>query len=312
MAAKREISIVVPVYNRASLIERCLDSIYVQTHRPLTVYVVDNASTDNTPRVVSQWIRTHRSDDFDIQMVEESRPGAAAARNAGLARVDTEYVIFFDSDDEMLPTLVEKAIAAARSTHYAADIVQWRTCEVRLDGSRRTRPQYTRDLLRRQIFNCAIYTLNHMVRTDFVRQAGGWDTRARVWDDWELGIRMLLANPRCQAINDCLVVKHNQVESITGTGMSDKQGEWEKAINLAEAAITIAKRKDEDLLKDRLDYVRAILAARYKKEGNHTAAAEALKQATDCKRRSRMANWWLKMLYRYTAKGGRAAYYLWK
>lgn len=302
------VSIVIPVYNRASLIGRCLDSVFAQTHRPLKVYVVDNASSDDTAEVAGRWIDTCNDPDFDIRLLRETRPGAAAARNCGLERVDTEYVIFFDSDDEMLPDLVEKAVAAAGK----ADIVYWKTKVISLDGRRKTMPQYTRGLLRRQIYNCALFTLNHMVRTDFVREAGAWNPEARVWDDWELGIRLLALNPECRAVKDSLVVKHNQKESLTGTAMSDKPGEWDKTIDIAEKYVAESSRHDKRLLIDRLDYVRAVLAARYRREGSAAAADSLLDKAVNREGRSSIAKWWLRMLHDYTSKGGRGAYYLWK
>ena len=303
-----KVSIVVPVYNRATLIERCLDSIFAQTYRPLKVYVVDNASADGSAEVAGRWIQCHKDKDFDIRLLTETRPGAAAARNCGLDHTDTEYVMFFDSDDEMLPTLVEKAVAAADD----ADIVYWKTSVIGLDGRRKTMPQYTRGLLRRQIYNCALFTLNHMVRTDFIKEAGAWNPEAHVWDDWELGIRLLALDPKCRAVKDTLVVKHNQTESLTGTSMTDKAGEWDKAIDIAEKYITASSHPDKRLLTDRLDYVRAVLAARYRREGNTKDADALLRKALNRKGRPVVLKWWLRLLHRYTSLGGRGAYYLWK
>ena len=69
-------TVVVPVYNRAHLIRRCLDSIYAQTYRPLSVVVVDNASADATAREVTDWIATHHDMDFSIRLLSEMRRGA--------------------------------------------------------------------------------------------------------------------------------------------------------------------------------------------------------------------------------------------
>lgn len=303
-----EVSIVIPVFNRERLIERCLDSVFAQTHRPLRVYVVDNASTDNTAGVVKRWMESHKDEGFDIRLLTETRSGAAAARNRGLEEVETEFVLFFDSDDEMLPQLVEKALAAAEG----ADIVYWKTSVIGLDGRLSVKPQYTRGLMRRQIYNCALYTLNHLVRTAFIREAGAWNPQTRVWDDWELGIRLLASDPVCRAISDTLVVKHNQTESLTGTSMTEKLGEWDKTIDIAEKAVTVSARNDKKILTDRLDYVRAVLAARYRREGTKEAADELLRKAVNRAGRPLVLKWWLRLLHYYTAAGGRAAYYLWR
>ena len=105
------ITIVMPVRDRASVVGRTLESIERQTFRPLSVVIVDNGSTDITPEIVEKWRRRVDGDDFKVTVVTEPRPGASAARNRGLREVESEYVMFFDSDDEMLPRHVELAAA---------------------------------------------------------------------------------------------------------------------------------------------------------------------------------------------------------
>ena len=100
-------TIVVPVKNRATLVLRTLNSIKAQSWRPLKVIVVDNDSTDDTFASVSDWIEKNSADDFEVSLIRETTPGAAAARNAGLEAVDTRLMMFFDSDDLMSPGHVE-------------------------------------------------------------------------------------------------------------------------------------------------------------------------------------------------------------
>ena len=100
MMTENHASIVVPVYNRATAIVRCLDSIAMQRGvEAFSVIVVDNNSTDGSAAAVSAWHDAHS--EIDLMQVTETRQGAAAARNKGLNMVTTPYVMFFDSDDEM-------------------------------------------------------------------------------------------------------------------------------------------------------------------------------------------------------------------
>ncbi|MDE6528594.1 MAG: glycosyltransferase family 2 protein, partial [Muribaculaceae bacterium] len=98
------ITIVVPVYNRAGIVERTLESIRQQSHRPLSVVLVDNNSTDNTPHVLRKWKSEVEAPDMQVTIVDEPVAGAPAARNRGLGLTTTPYVMFFDSDDIMTPT----------------------------------------------------------------------------------------------------------------------------------------------------------------------------------------------------------------
>ena len=93
------LTIIVPVYNREGLITRTLDSIASARQGTLSLMVVDNNSSDRTRAVCEEWAERHRSPVFRIDVFEELRPGAPAARNLGLRHVETPYVYFFDSDD---------------------------------------------------------------------------------------------------------------------------------------------------------------------------------------------------------------------
>jgi glycosyltransferase involved in cell wall biosynthesis len=90
------ISVIVPTYNCARWLHESLDSIFAQTERDCEVIVVDDGSTDETPRVLGTY--TGR-----IMLVEGAHGGLAAARNLGLARATGEWIAFHDADDVAVP-----------------------------------------------------------------------------------------------------------------------------------------------------------------------------------------------------------------
>lgn len=303
------ITIVIPVKDRSALIGRCLDSISAQTLKPEEVIVVDNASSDPTVSVVEQWRRKHP--DVRISILSEPKPGASAARNRGLSEVKTEFVIFFDSDDSMEPDLLESASAAAGE---GVDIVQWKAETVGLDGVTRRKTFYDDGLLRRQFYNCVLSTQTYMVRTSLVREAGGWEENAMVWNDWELGIRLALANPRRRVIDRTLVKIFAQENSITGTAFSLRAGDWENTLDIVEKKIRNSQLsiRDRRRLLHMVIYRRVILAARYSKEGDVTGARNLLAASLKHPLLRKNDRLLLKLIYRYTSLGGRGAYYLWK
>ena len=75
------LTVVIPVYNREGIVLRTLESLDRQTCRDFRVVLVDNASTDRTREVLEQW---GRRTDLEVEIICENRPGAAAARAAGL------------------------------------------------------------------------------------------------------------------------------------------------------------------------------------------------------------------------------------
>ena len=142
--AKDIVTVVVPVYNRASLALRTLDSIAAQQPCPRLI-VVDNNSTDCTFEAVSRWAELRRSEEFPIEVTVETAKGAAAARQKGLTMVETPYVMFFDSDDEMLPGHIRRFVEAADS-HPKADIIGWDIAVTEMDGNKNVYPFSANDI----------------------------------------------------------------------------------------------------------------------------------------------------------------------
>jgi glycosyltransferase involved in cell wall biosynthesis len=97
-----KVSVIVPAYNRAHTIRRCLDSALGQTISPHEVIVVDDASTDDTTSVVKSI-----SDERLRLITMPLRKGAQAARNVGIKNAKGDYIAFLDSDDEWLPEKLE-------------------------------------------------------------------------------------------------------------------------------------------------------------------------------------------------------------
>ena len=106
---KALVSIVIPAYNVAEKIISLLDSVVNQTYRELEIIIVDDGSTDDTLEVIEGYRKDPR-----VSIIAQANRGAAAARNAGLRIAQGEYLMFFDSDDDVVETVVEKMVEAAR------------------------------------------------------------------------------------------------------------------------------------------------------------------------------------------------------
>ena len=93
-------SVIIPVYNRAHMVERALDSVFAQTCREFEIIVVDDGSTDDTLRVLNPY-----SDRITLLSQENAGPGMA--RNLGAEHGVGDYLAFLDSDDVWLPWTLE-------------------------------------------------------------------------------------------------------------------------------------------------------------------------------------------------------------
>lgn len=278
------ISIVIPVKNRAKLVKRTLESIAAQTFQPTAVILVDNKSTDNTAEVLHEWAVSRPF----VEVISEPKPGAAAARNAGLARVKTPYVMFFDSDDIMPPNHINEVTAAIIHNDYP-DIIEFPSEFIDSRGRRKLAPLRSGDPLKNHIFHATLATQRYCASTELVRRAGGWNEELLGWDDLELGVRLLACRPiYAQTTLSEPVVVYTHDDSITGPDFSSKAGQWERALDFCEQALNADKAHQRFI-----NYRRAILAGFYRRE-HHPELARGL-----------ALGWWMKLIAAYIACGGR-------
>lgn len=111
------ISIIIPVYKVENYLEKCLESVLLQTLSDLEIILVDDGSPDACPAICDSYARK----DTRIQVIHQDNQGLAGARNTGLRRATGEYVAFLDADDYLEPDAYAKLYTKA--IKYDADIV---------------------------------------------------------------------------------------------------------------------------------------------------------------------------------------------
>ena len=272
------VTIIVPVYNREATIIRCLDSIVNQRGiERFELILVDNNSTDNSVEEIKHWIK--RNTKLKTKLIREHTQSAGAARNAGLKLVVTPYVMFFDSDDEMLQGHLERLLNGI-SQNPDADIIGWdTTCQLpdmRWYGAsfKCDRPMYS------HIINSSLATQRYATKTQFFKSAGGWNSTLPAWNDLELGVRLVSLKPKMVKLSDPpegpLVKTYFTSNSITGSSFSATPDKWEAALDKIEG--TIIKSFPNELYL--VAFRRAVLAGIYAREGAKSDAKRLFKKAT--------------------------------
>lgn len=269
------ITIVIPVYNRAHTIGRTLDSIDAQSVRPAHVVLVDNNSSDGSMAVMKAWADRRR--DY-VTVLSEHVPGACAARNCGLRAVTTEWTMFFDSDDVMLPDHVAD-FTQAIARHPGADVIGRDILTRFIDGTtRRLYFHAGRNAMFHHIFRGCLSTQRIIACTSLFRKVGGWTQGLPGWDDYELGVRLLLNTADIVAIGgNPSVITYQQEQSISGLDFSSHPERWEESLCLIRGHF--AALPDTDIRKGRmLDWIDAramILAAQYEGESRTSATSHS-------------------------------------
>lgn len=105
------VSTIVPVYNRAALLREAVASVLAQTYRPVEVVVVDDGSSDDTPRACAELAERHT----EVRTSRIPNGGPGLAREAGRQLARGEFVQYLDSDDLLRPRKFELQVAALRA-----------------------------------------------------------------------------------------------------------------------------------------------------------------------------------------------------
>lgn len=116
-----KVSIVIPIYNVAPYIERCLISVMHQTYPNIEIILVNDCTPDNSMEIVQRVIG-NSSKRHDVKICNHKvNLGLSAARNTGIQYSTGEYIFFLDSDDDIVSTAIEKLFHLSQK--YNSDFV---------------------------------------------------------------------------------------------------------------------------------------------------------------------------------------------
>lgn len=100
------VSVIIPVYNVSQYLEDCLESVATQTYPNMEVILIDDGSTDNSPKICKEWC----AKDSRFRLIEQKNAGPSAARNTGLRHVQGDFITFVDADDWISPDAMELCV----------------------------------------------------------------------------------------------------------------------------------------------------------------------------------------------------------
>lgn len=282
-------TIVIPYRDRAAFLPETLASLPPDA----AIIFVDNGSTDDSAALCRDFAATRPN----VRCISQPSGGAAAARNAGLAAVETEWVYFFDSDD-----VYSAPVAFFQwpdvTSYDALDVICLPTQMERISATNsqdnesksQDTPSTTRLIPRDfrptaspadQILISMLATQTMLLRTAFLRRIGGWNETLPVWNDWELGLRVLLNAPRLQWVVTSAPYHRIRLHaaSLTGSRFSERATERFLALSAAESLINassngVPSSPDPEKLLRALDLRRGILCGHLLREHYALTAAD--------------------------------------
>lgn len=117
----KKISVIIPIYNTAPYLERCLSSITLQTYGNLEIICVDDGSTDGSGRIVDQFSER----DKRVVALHQQNAGVSSARNVGLKQATGDYIAFCDSDDWVEADMYQQMAEVMESENLDMVAVGW-------------------------------------------------------------------------------------------------------------------------------------------------------------------------------------------
>jgi glycosyltransferase involved in cell wall biosynthesis len=175
------VSVVIPCYNAAQYIDRCLESVLSQDYTKIEIIVVDDGSLDSSRDIIKKYL--------GVTLISQQNRGACAARNNGLSLSNGKYIKFLDSDDYLEPNILKKQIAIAESVDentivYGDFFIQRDDVGIyqstNIGAENQTASLFLKDIL----------TTTPLHKKWMLQKIGGFDERFNSGQEWNLHIRL--------------------------------------------------------------------------------------------------------------------------
>ncbi|MEI6946696.1 glycosyltransferase family A protein [Paraflavisolibacter sp. H34] len=259
------VSVIVPTYNRADKIIKCLESLAGQTYSSLEIIVVDDGSVDDTRQVIEGFVK-ERSLEGILFYYRQANQGAPVARNLGLKKARGSYVVFFDSDDMMFPDRIRKQVEAMnreKSDCSACGFVHSSNEEVfipEVDAEK----GYIGSLIYWKLMGS---TQCWMYKKEILEKIGGYDPSYACYQDWDLTFRYLTYARKIALVKESLSIFHNdeRKDRITSQVQAEKRIPHIQRFHIKVIDWLLQEKQDAKLLNHMLfNYVHQVTLPYYK------------------------------------------------
>lgn len=180
------VSVIIPTYNRSSLLRLTVESVLAQTYPNIEIIVVDDGSTDDTTMMMAQYAGR-------VTYIRQANQGTEAARVAGLQVATGEYINFLDHDDLFMPTKIERQVQVLDSRPEIG-LVHCRYYYIDNEGNVVDKvgllPEG--DVLKKLVCGCFLWSGGPLFRRQCLDQIG-LSAEATWYDDWGTWLQIALA-----------------------------------------------------------------------------------------------------------------------
>ena len=197
-----KISVVIPTFNRISLVARAIDSVLKQSLNPYEIIVVDDGSDDGTSEMIQNKYKS-------IKLIQQQSNGVSAARNNGIKHAKGDWIGLLDSDDEWTEKKLENQVDRLIKTpeyDFCHTNEIWIRNGVRVN-QRKKHEKYGGYIFDKCLDICRISPSSVLFRKNILDHVGWFDDQLPVCEDYDLWLR-ITAEYRILFIDDPLIIKY--------------------------------------------------------------------------------------------------------
>lgn len=235
----KEVSVIIPTYNRQKWVIKALESVLEQTYKRFDVIVVDDGSEDDSVKELSLFSHQIRLIKHEINL------GVSAARNTGIRASDSPLIAFLDSDDRWLPQKLEVQVRYFCKNPGA---VACQTQEIWFRKGRRVNPKkrhkkYSGRFFEESLELCLVSPSAVMIKRSLLDEVGLFNESLPVCEDYDLWLRILSKYPIDLIDEEHLIKEGGRSDQLSaGTPGMDKYRIWSLAGLLRRGGLSQAQK----------------------------------------------------------------------
>lgn len=214
-----KVSIIVPVYNAAKYLNRCLDSLINQTLKDIEIICINDGSDDGSPDILNNYA----AKDERIKVLSFTKIGPGGCRNVGIEAAQGEYICFVDADDYVELTTYQTAYDKLKSAK--ADILSFNALEITKNGIFRkiyfgggTEKEIRWNDLETRLFNSPFHSWHMVYSREFILSKAIFFADVYWCEDVPFVLFSILAADKIVLIPDCFYYYCRNESSLVSSG----------------------------------------------------------------------------------------------
>jgi glycosyltransferase involved in cell wall biosynthesis len=188
------IDVIIPIYNGARFIDRCLQSVVGQSIAVNKIFTVNDGSTDSTQLILEAWVER----DSRVRPIKLPKSGVNAARNAGIKCSNADFIALLDVDDIWMPRKLELQLKVFRDATDSLGLVYGGAEIIDVEGNKIDGVGKHEPVMRGELYQALLQNgnlikgsaSNVMIRRDVFSDVGLFDESLVFGEDWDMWIRI--------------------------------------------------------------------------------------------------------------------------